>query len=147
MPLVKSTDRDISETLGKVKSKEITRISAFVPGDDGQTAIPVVFSNFTGVGKVQKNGMHMTAEMQFCLGEQDPYPVPRKYGETVDGVVYGMQLHLCAQKCPGESQKIHLGEWFYLPKMGMTQAQKAQLQPGEAVLMKCLEKPASTQLI
>ena len=40
MPLVKSTDRDISETLGKVKSKEITRISAFVPGDDGQTAIP-----------------------------------------------------------------------------------------------------------
>ena len=144
MPIVKSTDHNIAETLGKVKSKEITRLSAFVPGDDGQNAIPVVFSNFTGIGRVQKNGMHMTAEMQFCLGEQDPYPVPRKYGDAVDGVVYGMQVHLCAKKCPGESQKIHLGEWFYQSKAKLTDAEKAQLQPGEAVLLSCLESPATT---
>jgi len=78
MPLVKSTDHNIAETLGKVKGKHITRISAFVPGDDGESAIPVIFSNFTGMGVVNRTGLHLTAQMVFCLGERDPYDVPRK---------------------------------------------------------------------
>ena len=145
MPPVKSNDTDIQGSLKKVVTRQITRISAFVPGDDGSTAIPVVLSNFTGIGTKNNNGLHLTAEMQYCLGSQDPYPVPRKYGDAVDGVVKGVQLHLCGKACPAESHKVHLGEWFYIPEgVTVSEEEKAKLQPGEAVLLKCLLHPTTT---
>ena len=53
---------------------------------------------------MNKNGLHLTADMTFCLRDNDPYEEPRKYGEPSDGVARKVQLHLCSKKCDQDSK-------------------------------------------
>ena len=110
MPLCKSSNGNVDVHLTPLKNGLIDRIAGYVFDDDGG-AIIAIFSNFGKVGKINKNGMLLTADMRFPQKEN----WPSKFGKvTPEGTVSGVRVHVCGKKtCTSYAQDIHLGEWAY----------------------------------